>query len=393
MRVTGQTKREQRSRPVVLVADDDPDVRLLARIQLADGFDVIQAANGRECVDLARRHAPDVILLDMVMPEMKGADVLAALAQQPATKDIPVIFLSALNGVEERVRVLENGATDYIVKPADGRELAARVSAAARTRARHEQLRAGAEGDPLTGLMRRKQFEARVVEESSRFARSRTPFSILLVDVDQMDELNDKLTAEVGDELLEEIAEALRRSLRTSDVLFRYGGDEFAVVLTDSDMGTAFLAAERLRSEIGSIAYRGVTVSVSIGVAEVAGTRTGEELIATAEIALFRAKESGGNLSWRADDPRRRSLNPVSLSEELTGREWDVLSLLAHKSTEQDIARRLAISAGTVRSHKARIRRKLHVSPEVRLAEFVKVNFRGLVDRMAPSSVKETQSS
>jgi DNA-binding NarL/FixJ family response regulator len=129
---------------------------------------------------------------------------------------------------------------------------------------------------------------------------------------------------------------------------------------------------------------RGATVS--IGVSELAAGRTWEELLAKAEIALFRAKESGGDRAWRADDPRKHGLNPVSLAQELTEREWSILVMLAERRTEQDIATQMGIATGTVRSHKARIRRKLHVSPEMRLSDFVKENFSGLISRLEPAT-------
>ncbi|MDQ3939759.1 MAG: LuxR C-terminal-related transcriptional regulator, partial [Actinomycetota bacterium] len=110
--------------------------------------------------------------------------------------------------------------------------------------------------------------------------------------------------------------------------------------------------------------------------------RNADEVTAKAEIALFRAKESGGGRSWRSDDPRRHGLSPSSLAEDLTDREWDVLIHLSHHRTEQEIARRLGITRGTVRSHKARIRRKLHVSPDMRLSDFVRKNFKELINRL-----------
>jgi DNA-binding NarL/FixJ family response regulator len=119
-----------------------------------------------------------------------------------------------------------------------------------------------------------------------------------------------------------------------------------------------------------------------VGIAEFSGASSPEEVVAKAEIALFRSKESGGDRTWRADDPRRHGLNPIALSDELTEREWAVMSHLANRRTEQDIARRLGIAAGTVRSHKARIRRKLHVDPDVRLADFAHAHFKELIARL-----------
>lgn len=368
---------DKSNRPKVLVVDDDPDLQLLARLQLAEGFDVLQASDGDEGIEMALEHSPDVILLDIMMPGLSGSEVLVALAEQPATKDIPVIFISALTAVEDRVQGLESGAIDYISKPADPRELRARIGVAARLSARRSGTR-----DVVTDLPTRAEFEVRLIEEMARSGRSRTPFSILLIDIDHMEMLNDRFGRTVVDALLREIAKALRKTLRASDLLFRYGGDEFAVLLPDADIGTAYLASERLRDAIKAVRQAKVEISVSIGVSEIGGAKTLEEFMAKVEIALFRAKESGGNRSWRADDPRRHGLNPVSLSEDLTEREWGVVGHLSRRLTETEIARRLGISPGTVRSHKARIRRKLQVPSEIRLSEFVKENFTGLIDRL-----------
>jgi diguanylate cyclase (GGDEF)-like protein len=369
-------------RPLVLIVDDDPDLRALARLQLSDGFDVLQASNGPECVELAATHTPDVILLDMMMPGMDGGQVLNALAEDNSTQDIPVIFLSALDQTEDRVRGLEGGAVDWITKPFDSRELVARVGAAARTRARQQELSSVITGDGLTGLRDRKAFTSRLVEEIARSKRSSSPLSVMLIDIDHLDQVNEGVSREAGDELLRMVAHLLRTNLRSSDAIFRYDGDEFAAVLPDTDVSAAFLAAERCRHAVADLEGPVDDVSLSIGIAEISGPQGPEEVVAKAEIALFRAKESGGNRSWRADDPRRHGLNPIALSEELTEREWAVLSHLANRRTETDIARRLGIAAGTVRSHKARIRRKLHVDPDIRLAEFARAHFRELVSRL-----------
>jgi diguanylate cyclase (GGDEF)-like protein len=373
------------ARPLVLIVDDDPDMRMLAHIQLIDGFDVIQAADGQACIELAAAHAPDVILLDVMMPGMDGAQALTALASDPGTAEIPVIFVSVLSAVEDKVRGLESGAVDYIAKPFEPTELRARVRAAARTKARHEEALRGADGDALTGLPERGAFETRLVEEISRARRSASALSLILIDIDQVDKVNERFGRGSGDQLLREIAGELTEKLRNSDILFRYGGDEFAVILPDTNVSTAYLAGERLRTAIAKVQIQGQAITASVGIADHSPGRTAEDLIGRAEIALLRAKESGGNQSWRADDPRRRGLNPISLSEELTDREWDVLAHLSQRRTEQEIARHLGISTGTVRSHKARIRRKLHVSPDVRLSEFVKANLHDLVTRLGRS--------
>jgi len=377
------TSREESNRPLVLVTDDDPDLRALAAMQLSpQGYEVIQAASGKECISLAAKRRPHVILLDMMMPGMNGGEVLNALSSDPRTSDIPIIFLSALTATEDRVKGLEEGAVDWISKPADPRELVARVGAAARTKARQHEIELQAGADPVTRLQGRDEFMKRLDQEVSRSSRSSAPLSLLLMALDDAQSVISKHGAAVHDELMRQMADVLRSTLRVSDELFRYRSDEFAAILPDTELGTAYLAAERCREEIRGIEVEGEATSVSAGVAQATKGRGTDDAIARVEIALFRARESGGGRSWRADDPRRHGLNPVALSEELTEREWDILIHLSHRRTEHEIARRLGITRGTVRSHKARIRRKLHVSQDIRLSDFVRTNFKDLIHRL-----------
>lgn len=378
-----------RARPLVLVVDDDADIRSLAEVQLSTGFDVIQAPDGERCLALAGSEHPDVILLDMMMPGMDGSQVLKKLSATTTTKDIPVIFLSALGGLEDRVRGLEQGAVDYILKPVEERELIARVGIAARANARWQDPSSPSRSNERTGLPLRDAFEERLIQEVARSERSAAPLSVMLIDIDGMAAINGVLGVEAADQCLDEIATVLRNVFRLADGVYRYGGDEFAAILPDTDIALSYLAAERCREAIAKIVFERRPVSVSIGTAEYSPGRNAEELTAKAEVALFRAKESGGNRSWRADDPRKRSINPIALSEGLTEREWDVLTQLANRRTEQDIARRMGIRPGTVRSHKARIRRKLHVDPDLRLADFARSNFRELVSRLEQISAAE----
>lgn len=372
-------------RPRVLIVDDDDDLRTLTQIQLSDSFEVVQAATGRECVELAVIHSPDVILLDLMMPEMDGSEVLSHLTAHPVTKDIPVIFLSAIADTKQKVETLEAGAVDYIAKPVDRREFIARVGAAARTRARHEEIRRD-QDDAATGLGGRKAFDARLLQEVARAKRKNVPLAILLFDVDGMRQFGAGAGRDVADGLIGRIAQILQSTLRTSDSLFRYGENECAAILPETEAGTAFLAAERCRAAT----QRGeLGVTLSIGLAELTMGHTPYDLITKAELALFKAKDSGGDRTWRSDDPRRRSLNPMSLAEELTEREWAILANLAERRTEQDIARRMGIRPGTVRSHKARIRRKLHVPRDSRLTDFVRDNYSDLIGTIALGEVEE----
>lgn len=359
-------------KPVVLIADDERDIRNLVQVNLMHEYEVIGANNGRECVQKATEFKPDVILLDIMMPAMDGREVLIELSDHAATRHIPVIFLSALTQPEDRIGGLESGAVDYITKPADPRELAARVAAAIRKSAQVPE-----EPSPVD-LPTKVAFDARLAEEIARAIRNRTPLSVLVVEIDRPNSAEGNASADDAARRAG-VASALRTTLRLSDSLFALNTDTFAAVLPDTNSATAFLAAERCRLAVSN---RGRDTTVSIGIAEHSGSSTGEDFVSKAEIALYRAKDSGGDRCWRADDPRRHGLSPRSLSSELTEREWDVLVHLVKRRTEPEIARHLGISAGTVRSHKARIRRKLQVEPNVRLSDFAHANLKDLVEHL-----------
>lgn len=339
-------------RPCVLVVDDDADLRALAQLQLGRHFEVLAAGSGRDGIRVAATERPDVIVLDVVMDDMSGTDVLVRLGSDPKTAGIPVVFVSNLDSVDVRVEGLDLGAVDFITRPVDHRELVARVTAAFR----RSESRAPTPNEAA--------FRARLSEEVARAARSGAPLSVLAIEVD-----GDRAEGDLGS-----IERKLRATLRSSDLVYgRPAG--FWVMLPDTPVASAYLAAERCRLAVTSLNPDGRSTTLSIGVAERTAGHPANDLRHRALSALRLARDSGGDRAWRYDDPRKRSLNPVSLSVELTEREWEVLAHLVLRRTEQEIARRLEISAGTVRSHKARIRRKLHVPPEVRLADFARSNF------------------
>jgi diguanylate cyclase (GGDEF)-like protein len=373
----------------VLVVDDDPDLRALADLQLKGAFEVLQAANGEQCVALAQSALPDVILLDMMMPGMNGSEVLERLSDDPSTKDIPVIFMSALADTKHKVDGLEQGAVDYIAKPAEPREFVARVGAAARIKSRQEELRR-AGSDAVTGLPDRQAFESRLEQESSRARRKRSPLTIFLLDIDGMEAINESLGRDAGDLAIKAAADSLMTTLRTSDIVFRYGPGEFAAILPEAEASTAYLAAERCRKALHDrCGGRIPSFTVSIGISELTATRGKDEMVSKAELALFRARESGGDRTWRSDDPRKHSLSPLALAEGLTEREWSVLIHLSERRTEQDIGRRMGIRPGTVRSHKARIRRKLDIPADRRLSDYARDTLGELIARMGPIDLSE----
>jgi diguanylate cyclase (GGDEF)-like protein len=317
-----------------------------------------------------------------MMPEMDGKEVLEKLREGVATRNIPVMVLTALGAMDDKIELLDRGAVDFLTKPADPRELIARIRGVARIADRD---RPRSRPSQVEG---RGEFMSRLAEEVARSSRSAAPLSILVL------ARADREGSPVPDtdERVARASAILRSKLRLADCLFHLGGNEFGIILPDTSIATGFLVAERCREalDLDDPSQGG---RASVGVAEFSQGHGAEELIEKARIALAHARESGGGRSWRADDLRRRSLNTLALSEDLTDREWDVLRHLAYKRTEVEIAKRLGIQTGTVRSHKARIRRKLQVAPSVRLTEFARNNLQDILVTSNPSPDMEGEGS
>lgn len=354
-------------------------------VDLGTSFRVIDASGFDEAVAKALSDDPDVIVLLDPRSQTEAITTLQRLAHDERTELLPVIVVANDDALDNRISMLESGAYDVLPTSTDGRELRARIATAARLHARVKTLQRATEAPHAATVPGRVQFDQRLRQEVARSTRSSSPLTMMIVDVDQMSMINRANGQGPGDDLLRELGSLLRSILRVSDVTFHYGRDEFAVILPDTDAGTAYLVAERCRNMVRGLAAAGRPVTISVGISEHSPGRTAEDMVAKAEKALGLAKQSGGNRSWRADDPRRASPTPSTLSQQLTEREWSVLAQLTHRRTEQDIAKSLGISAGTVRSHKARIRRKLHVPPNQRLSEFARVHFRHLLTDNARS--------
>lgn len=284
--------------PLVLLAEDDEDIRLLVRRRLEQaGLRVVAATTGAAAVALAAEHRPDVLLLDLGLPDGDGFEVcrrvLAEAEPQPA-----VIFLTARDSTPDRVAGLEAGAVDYIVKPFQSAELLARVNAALRTKLRADDLARRASTDPLTGMLNRDSLAQRASEQIALARRGR-PLACVMLDVDHFKRLNDGHGHAAGDEVLREIARRIRVSVRGSDLVFRYGGEEFLVLLPDTDLAGAEVVGANLLQVVAATPVAAgpgepIPVNVSVGVAGWRDAMTvADELFAAADAALYSAKRLG----------------------------------------------------------------------------------------------------
>lgn len=284
----------------VLIVDDSPETLAIARARLAsDGLDVTCAENAGDGLEAARREQPDLILLDVDMPDMSGFEVCKVLKEDPELCLIPVIFLTGSGQTEDKIRGLDLGAVDYITKPFDAFELLARVRAALRTKHLQDLLARYAQIDPLTELANRRAMKDRLAEEWARVRRHDSSLSLIMADLDRFKRINDDFGHDVGDRMLREVAAVLKSNCRGCDLPGRYGGGEFAILVPGEDAEGAAGLAERCRAAIEDIRLDidgdVVRTTASFGVADAAALASEEDLIRSADKAMYRAKCAGRN--------------------------------------------------------------------------------------------------
>jgi len=284
----------------VLIIDDDRDALEVAKIRLVkECLNIVCADGGVRGLEAARSERPDLILLDLDMPDMSGFDVCRALKADQELCMIPVLFLSGSAGAEDKVRGLDLGAVDYVTKPFDAFELRARVRAALRTKHLQDMLFEHAHIDPLTGLPNRRALAERLQSEWARIQRHGGQLSFIMADIDHFKRINDRYGHQVGDRLLQEVAQAIAGQCRDTDLPTRCGGEEFAIIVPDETAPNAVRLAERCRQEIEKACVvvhdETIRTTASFGVADAESAVSAEALMKQADAALYQAKAAGRN--------------------------------------------------------------------------------------------------
>ena len=291
-------------RATILLVDDVPaNLSLLSGI-LRDDYRIQLATSGAKALELVEAGAPDLILLDIMMPEMDGHEVCRRLKSNPNTCDIPVLFVTAQNQVEDEELGLTLGAMDYIHKPISPPIIKARVRNHIAMKLQTDALKRLTLVDGLTNVSNRRHFDDTLENEIQRARRMQHPLSVLMIDVDYFKPFNDHYGHGEGDQCLIQIAQAMQAvANRPMDLLARYGGEEFVALLPGTGLEGAFRVAESLREAVAVLriphAHSPVAghVTISIGVA----SHTLNEAISTTEFlrqadqALYQAKQSGRN--------------------------------------------------------------------------------------------------
>ena len=294
----------------LLVVDDEKQNRLLLTELFEGEYKVIQAKNGLQALERARSHAPDLILLDVLMPEMDGMATIRALKREDATRNIPVIFITALDSPTDEEQGLNLGAVDYIAKPFHPSIVRVRVRNHLQIVHQRRLLEQLAALDGLTGIPNRRRFDESYALEWRRCRRAGQPLSLVVADVDHFKAYNDTLGHAAGDRVLQEVAAVLRQcARRPGDLAARYGGEEFVLLPPETGAQEAQMLAEELRAKLEARGLThpaspvGASVTLSIGGASTTPMQAEADpaFFPLADAALYQAKASGRNcVRWAA---------------------------------------------------------------------------------------------
>lgn len=289
----------------ILIVDDEPmNIKVLANL-LQDEYRLLIAKGGAQALEMAQGASPpDLILLDIMMPDMDGYEVCRRLKEHPVGKEIPIIFATVKDGVEDEEKGLELGAVDYITKPYCLPVVSARVRTHLRLKRKTDLLEKLVSLDGLTEIPNRRAFDEAFEKEWGRAARGGSPLSCAMIDVDHFKAFNDHYGHGVGDECLKSVAAALAETLsRPGDFLARYGGEEFVAVLSDTAVAGAMEVGESLRAAVEALAIPHaassmadrVTVSVGVATAVYKIRQDNDRLKKAADDMLYEAKAAGRN--------------------------------------------------------------------------------------------------
>jgi len=293
----------------VLVADDDAATReLIAATLRASGYEVETAADGQEAIARFSRGGLDVVLLDAVMPRVSGVDACRTIKGLRGDDFVPVALVFAKTDPKSRVEALKIGADAYVCKPFEQTELLLCVSSALRVKRAHDRMRAASQKlerlrvfDDLTGAHSFMFLHERLVAEFARAEKHAEPLACCILDVDRLKVHNERGGRSLGDRVLRGVSDVIKGSVRDTDVVARYGGDEFFVMLPATHFAGSLVVASRIWRDIAQKAFgtdsEPVSVTASLGVALFPSrdVRTKDALLISLESALLEAKRRGGN--------------------------------------------------------------------------------------------------
>ncbi|MBF0444257.1 MAG: diguanylate cyclase [Magnetococcales bacterium] len=271
---------------------------------LGDKYRILFATSGKEAIAIALSRHPDMILLDIIMPDMDGYTVCYKIREHPATQDIPVIFVTAMEQEHHEVVGLEMGAVDYISKPVNPDIARLRIKNILELSQARIYFKRLAMVDGLTGIYNRRYFDELFTKEWQRSIRAQSPLSIILMDIDFFKGYNDHYGHVEGDTCLKRIAKALKGGvIRTTDTLARYGGEEFVCLMAETDLSGLAVMADKLRSVVVNLKIPHAASQIAEHVTISLGGKTvipkhsmsQEACLVAVDENLYKAKAQGRN--------------------------------------------------------------------------------------------------
>ena len=313
------TPNSDEQRTVLIVDDQVANLKILLTFLQDHGYKVRIAESAKRALQVLEDYTPDCILLDIMMPEISGFELCKTLQKHHETSGIPIIFMSALDAVEDKVKGFAAGGVDYITKPFQDVEVLARLNTHITLRRQKlelervqaelllqtERLERLAITDELTGLHNRRCLKLIFDRECQRGIRHKSDLSCLALDLDFFKRVNDTYGHDVGDTVLQRFSSILMDSIRATDSCFRIGGEEFIILLPETNTQGAWKTAEKIRLSVEEEQFEGIdypiTVSIGISTINQVHPEKNDELLNNADRALYRAKRNGRNRTVIAD--------------------------------------------------------------------------------------------
>lgn len=301
----------------ILVVDDNQDnIEIIATRLRFRGYEILEASDGEQALALVEERAPDLILLDVMLPDIDGYEISRRIKGSETLPFIPIILVTARDSTQDKVAGLDAGADDYLTKPINFPELEARVRSMLRIKRlqdeleeKNRELERLSISDGLTGLYNHRHIHGLLAEEFERVERTKDCMSVAMFDLDRFKSVNDTYGHPAGDRVLVEMADILRETAREIDRLARYGGEEFMVLMPETCIDDAAVFVERVRREVARRSFdvgrdEPLKMTLSAGVASYPHALIGdlETLVRLADESLYEAKESGRDKIVRFDE-------------------------------------------------------------------------------------------
>ncbi len=297
---------------VLLAEDDELTAQFAAELLRRHGHEVIVVADGEAAIERAGLGDIDLVLVDVTLPRVNGLETCRIIKTLPGTGFLPVVLVTMRTDTASRVEGLRVGADDYVSKPYDERELIVRVSTGLRTKQLHDRVAAArakleelSTHDELTGLYNFRFLNGRLAEEFRKSERHHDPLACMLIDIDGLRQWNELHGRYYGDGIVRDVSTSIRAALRDVDVVCRYGGDEFVVLLPSTHFAGALSAADRVFRDVRALRWPSprdgdeeaaqVTISIGVSLFPSRDVRSKEQLLRAAEASLLRSKRDGGD--------------------------------------------------------------------------------------------------